>query len=125
MRPDDSIHFWEGEEKELAPGIKLIRAGGHFLGGTILHWHAGADSRGVLLTGDILQVTPDRMVSFMFSYPNLIPLPGSVVQEIGEKVARLEFDRIYGAFWGRVIPENGREVVQHSVARYLAAINSA
>lgn len=123
MRPDPAIHFWEGEEKELAPGIKLIRVGGHFPGATILHWQAGADGRGALLTGDILQVTPDGMVSFMFSYPNLIPLPATVVQEIGEKVARLEFDRIYGAFWGRVIPENGREVVQRSVARYLAAIN--
>ena len=76
MRPDRAICFWEGEEKELAPGIKLIRAGGHFPGGTILHWRTGAGGRGALLTGDILQVTPDRMVSFMFSYPNLLPLLG-------------------------------------------------
>jgi glyoxylase-like metal-dependent hydrolase (beta-lactamase superfamily II) len=124
MRPDKAIRFWEGEEKELASGIKLIRAGGHFPGGTILHWRAGADSRGALLTGDILQVTPDRMVSCMFSYPNLIPLSTPRVQEIGEKVAALEFDRIYGAFWDRVVPKNGREVVQRSLARYRAAIDS-
>jgi len=125
MRRDRAISFWEGEEKELAPGIKLIRAGGHFPGGTILHWHAGAGGRGALLTGDILQVTPDRMVSFMFSYPNLLPLPGPVVQEIGEKVAPLEFDRIYGAWWGRIITSDAKAVVRRSVARYLAAIASS
>ena len=124
MRPDKAIRFWEGEEKELAPGIKLIRAGGHFPGGTILHWCAAAGGRGALLTSDILQVTPDGMVSFMFSYPNLIPLPAASVGEIGEKVGRLEFDRIYGAFWARVIPANARAVVQRSVKRYLAAITS-
>ena len=124
MRPDAAIDFWDGEEKELTPEIKLLRLGGHFAGGTILHWGTGADARGALLTGDIVQVTPDGMVSFMFSYPNLIPLPAAKVQEIGEKVDRLEFDRIYGAFWSRIVPRDGRKVVQRSVARYLAAINS-
>ena len=69
-----AIQFWAGERKQLAPGVTLIRCGGHFPGGTILHWRERADGRGALLTGDILQVTPDRMVSFMFSYPNLMPL---------------------------------------------------
>jgi glyoxylase-like metal-dependent hydrolase (beta-lactamase superfamily II) len=125
MRPDRAICFWEGEEKELGPGIKLVRVGGHFPGGTILHWRSGAGGRGALLSGDILQVTPDRMVSFMFSYPNLLPLPASVVQQIEKKLAPLEFDRIYGAWWGRIVPEAAKAVVQRSVARYLAAIGSS
>jgi hypothetical protein len=124
MRPDKAIQFWEEEEKELAPGLTLLRCGGHFPGATILHWRDGAEGRGALLTGDILQVTPDGMVSFMFSYPNLIPLPAGAVEMIGQKVAECAFDRIYGAFWGRTIPSNAREKMRRSVTRYLAAIDS-
>jgi glyoxylase-like metal-dependent hydrolase (beta-lactamase superfamily II) len=124
MRPDSGIRFWEGEESPLARGITLLRCGGHFRGGTVLHWRDGAEGRGVLLTGDILQVTPDGMVSFMFSYPNLIPLPAGAVETIAQKVATLPFDRIYGAFWERVIQSNAHEIAQHSAARYLAAIGS-
>ena len=124
MRPDKAIQFWEEEEKELAPGLTLLRCGGHFPGATILHWRDGAEGRGALLTGDILQVTPDGMVSFMFSYPNLIPLPAGAVEMIGRKVAERAFDRIYGAFWERIIPSNAREKVRRSVTRYLAAIDS-
>jgi glyoxylase-like metal-dependent hydrolase (beta-lactamase superfamily II) len=124
MRPDDAIKFWEGEEKELTPGVTLLRGGGHFAGGTILHWRDGAEGRGALLTGDILQVTPDGMVSFMFSYPNLTPLPAHAVQRIAQKVAPWRFDRIYGAFWERVIRSNAPDIVRRSVARYLTAIDS-
>jgi glyoxylase-like metal-dependent hydrolase (beta-lactamase superfamily II) len=124
MRPDKAIQFWEEEEKELAPGLTLLRCGGHFPGATILHWRDGAEGRGALLTGDILQVTPDEMVSFMFSYPNLIPLPAAAVEMIGQKVAERAFDRIYGPFWERTIPSNAREKVRRSVTRYLAAIDS-
>ena len=107
MRPDKAIHFWEGEEKELAPGIKLIRAGGHFPGGTILHWRAGADRRGALLTGDILQVTPDRMVSCMFSYPNLIPLSTPRCKRSEKKLRRsssIESTGRFGTGWFRGRP---------------------
>ncbi|HEY1581818.1 MAG TPA: hypothetical protein VGF73_01825, partial [Chthoniobacterales bacterium] len=92
MRADDAIDFWEGEEKQLAPDITLVRCGGHFPGGTILCWRGGADGRGALLTGDILQVTPDGMVSFMYSYPNLTPLPSRVVQAIAQKLEPLRYD---------------------------------
>ena len=76
MRPDPHIQFWEGKTKPLPGGMTLIRCGGHFPGGTVLHWPDGAGGRGALLSGDILTVVPDRRyVSFMYSYPNLIPLP--------------------------------------------------
>src|SRR5678816_2799222 len=55
MRPDKAIQFWEGEEMELAPGLTLLRGGGHFPGGTLLHWRDGAEGRGALLSGDIFR----------------------------------------------------------------------
>jgi hypothetical protein len=83
MRPDPAIVFWEGETHPLGAGLTLIRCGGHFPGGAVLHWTAGADGCGVLLSGDILQVVADRRhVSFMYSYPNLIPLPAEEVRGI-------------------------------------------
>ena len=56
MRPDPAIRFWEGETRDLLPGVRLTRLGGHFAGGTVLTWDAGAEGRGALLSGDILQV---------------------------------------------------------------------
>ena len=79
-----AVAFWDGETKELAPGITLIRCGGHFAGGTVLHWAQGAGGNGALLSGDIVQVGPDKKVSFMRSYPDLIPLDAGTVQHIAD-----------------------------------------
>jgi hypothetical protein len=83
----------------------------------------GAAGRGALLTGDILQVVPDRKhVSFMYSYPNYIPLPASAVERVARAVEPFEYDRVYGAFWDRVIDRDGKAVVKRSAERYLRAI---
>jgi hypothetical protein len=123
MRPDPAIELWEGETKELGHGLTLIRGGGHFAGGTVLHWAAGAAGRGALLSGDIVQVIPDRShVGFMYSYPNLIPLPESEVRHIADALAPYPFDAIYGAWWGRLIPEDGSAIVARSAERYARAL---
>ena len=75
MRKSPRIRFWEGTTLSLWDGLTLINCGEHFEGGAVLHWPAGANGKGALLTGDIIQVVQDRRyVSFMRSYPNLIPL---------------------------------------------------
>jgi glyoxylase-like metal-dependent hydrolase (beta-lactamase superfamily II) len=66
MRPDAAIKLWESETRELWDGVTLVRCGGHFEGGTVLHWQGGAAGRGVVCAGDILTVTTDRKwLSFM------------------------------------------------------------
>jgi hypothetical protein len=123
MRQDDSIVFWKGEMKKVGEGLTLIRCGGHFEGGAVLHWAGGAEGRGALLCGDILQVVPDRKhVSFMYSYPNYIPLPASVIERIVDAVEPLPFDRVYGAFWDMVIDRDGKAAVKASADRYRKAI---
>ncbi len=120
MRPDPAITFWDGNSRALWSGLRLIRLGGHFAGGTIAQWSAGAEGRGALLTGDILQVVPDtRYVSFMRSYPNLIPLPASEVERIAAAVKPLQFDRIYGAWWNRHVERNAAQAVHDSARRYI------
>ncbi len=70
MRKSPRIRFWEGTTLSLWDGLTLINCGGHFEGGAVLHWPAGANGKGALLTGDIIQVVRDRRyVSFMRSYP--------------------------------------------------------
>ena len=79
-RLDPVVTFWEGDRMELTEGVTLIRCGGHFPGSSVLHWAQGAEGQGVLLTGDTLQVRPDKGLTFMHSYPNLIPLDPVTVQ---------------------------------------------
>ena len=83
-RADPAMQFWEGDTKLIARGLTLVRLGGHFEGGTVLHWADWSEGRGVLLSGDILQVVPSGHVSFMWSYPNLIPLSAAKVQRMAE-----------------------------------------
>ena len=123
MRPDPAVSYWEGETHALAGGLTLVRCGGHFDGGTVLHWAAGAEGRGALLTGDVIQLLPDpRWVSFMRSYPNLIPLDARRVRGIVSAVKPFAYDRLYGAWWDLWVDRNAAAVVERSAERYVAAI---
>lgn len=125
MRSSPSIVHWEGDQLELHDGMRLINSGGHFDGGTVLHVPFLAEGRGALLTGDIIQVIPDRnFVGFMYSYPNLIPLPSASVKHIAASVTDFDYDRIYGAWWNRVIASGAKEVVARSAERYVKAVGS-
>jgi glyoxylase-like metal-dependent hydrolase (beta-lactamase superfamily II) len=119
MRPDPVVQLWDGETLDLGDGLTLVRCGGHFAGGQVLH------TGDTLLSGDIVQVIPDRShVSFMYSYPNLIPLDATAIRRIVAALEPFEFDRIVGAWWGRVIPRNGKEIARRSAERYLRAIGA-
>ena len=121
MRPDPKIELWTGDVRELGAGLTLLRLGGHYPGGTVLH----DANTSTLLSGDIVLVIPDRrFVSFMWSYPNLIPLPAAEVERIAAALAPWEFERILGAWWDRLVPRDGSEVVRRSAERYAARVTS-
>jgi len=123
MRPDPAIKLWEGETLALLPDVTLIHCGGHFPGGTALHWAKGAEGRGVLCSSDIANVATDRKsLSFMHSYPNQIPLAASQVRQIAVALAPFRFEAIYSHFFDRVIPTGGPQALKFSVERYIAAI---
>jgi hypothetical protein len=125
-RPHPAIVLWYGENYRLSDDILLIRAGGHFAGATVMHWRAGAEGRGALLTGDVAMVAMDRRsLSFMYSFPNYIPLNATSVQGVARAIEPLAFDRIYGAWWGRNIAADAKAAFEASVRRYLAAISGA
>ena len=119
LRPDPAVRFWGGETHDLGGALTLVRCGGHYEGGQVLHWAA----RRALLAGDIVQVIPDRnFVGFMYSYPNLIPLPAATVEALARALAPFEFDSIYGAWWDRFIERDGSVIVRRSADRYVLAV---
>jgi hypothetical protein len=125
QRPDPVIKFWSGNRCRLNDEMTLVRCGGHFAGGTVMHWTQGAGGRGALLTGDILQVTMDRrFVSFMRSYPNMIPLSKAAVTSIVRALEGITYERLYGAWWDRHIESNAQDAVRESLDRYIAALET-
>lgn len=122
QRPSPRIELFD-DEVEPVPGVTLARIGGHFDGAAVLHWAAGSNGRGALLTGDTISVVQDRSwVSFMWSYPNLIPLDEHTVRDIVRRVGRFAFDRVYGGWWGRVVVHDGSAAVRRSAERYIARL---
>jgi hypothetical protein len=120
MRPDPSIEFWEGETKALGNGLTLVRCGGHFPGACALHVARGD---GALLTGDTLNVRPDfRHVSFMWSFPNLVPLSAGEVRRIAAALEPYAYDAVHAAWWGMAIRTGAKEAVRRSVERYIAHV---
>jgi hypothetical protein len=125
-RPDPAIQLWKGDTLELLPDVTLIRCGGHFAGGAVLHWAAGAQGRGVLCSSDIATVTTDRkFLTFMRSYPNLIPLSPKQVMGIAGALEPFAFDVIYGHYFDRVIPSGAKRILQASAQRYVDAVGGA
>lgn len=115
-----TIEYWEGEQLELFDGVTLIHCGGHFAGASVLHWRDGAASEGVLLTGDTVYPVGNRQhVTFLYSYPNLLPLPAHKVQQIKQRLAGVRFERIYAAWKGTMIKQNGTQIVQDSAETYI------
>ena len=128
---DAIVHWWPGEGLEINSRLKVIRCGGHFPGSSILYWPEGAAGKGALFTGDtILPVEDRRWVSFMYSYPNLIPLSKRTVENIVASIVPLEFDRIYGgpmygSGGGRpIIMTGAKEIVLKSAERYVRHLST-
>jgi glyoxylase-like metal-dependent hydrolase (beta-lactamase superfamily II) len=125
MRESPRLQFWEGATLSLWDDLTLANCGGHFEGGTVLHWSAGANGKGALLTGDIITVVQDRRyVSFMRSYPNLIPLGAAAIHRILNAIEPFPFDQIYGGWWKANVLSDAKAAVARSAERYLRWITA-
>lgn len=119
----DRINLWGGDQQTLWDGMSLVHTPGHFPGSIVLHLPRHGHG-GTLLTGDSLFVSRDRkQVSFMYSFPNYIPLPAKDVRVIDGRVAPLVFDSMYSAFDGLNIHADAKEIYLRSVIRYLRAVD--
>ena len=124
QRPSPRITLYDDEVAPV-PGVTVARVGGHFDGAAVLHWAAGSGGVGTLLTGDTIMVAEDRAwVSFLWSYPNLVPLDADTVADIARRVARFRFGTLYGGWWGHVVADAG-EAVQRSARRYVERLRGS
>ncbi|WP_370677478.1 MBL fold metallo-hydrolase [Pleomorphomonas sp. PLEO] len=117
------LRFWDGEHFTLTGALDLVHLPGHFAGSTGLWWKNGPRPGGSLFPGDALYVVMDRrFVSFMRSYPNLIPLGPKALGRLEAKIGPLAFTDLYSAFEGREIIGDAMERVAASFARYRDAL---
>jgi hypothetical protein len=123
MRPSERVRFWAGETHPLAPGATVVRLGGHFPGSTVLHWEHADDGHGVLLTGDTIMPVPAAgWATFLYSYPNVLPLPAAEVRRIRDAIAPYPFDRLYAGWFGQELIGGADRAVRESADRYLAKL---
>jgi glyoxylase-like metal-dependent hydrolase (beta-lactamase superfamily II) len=112
------IRFWQGTERQLWDGISIINTGGHFPGSSILRVPA-LSAEAALLTGDSIYVAKSkRHLAFMYSYPNVMPLPEKELIEVIRRVEQIKFDTIYGGFEWQNLTQVAKEVFWSSVTRY-------
>lgn len=122
MYPDDRQVLWQGHRQELWDDICIINTGGHFDGSSLLY--LPKHSNGTILSGDTLYVTRDqKRVTFMYSYPNNIPLGKQAIYQIQDRMKGIVFDKIYGAFDFASIETRGREMFDFSVTDYMQRIS--
>jgi len=123
MRPDENIRFWAGERKQLLGTLTLINTPGHFSGFQVLYSAAHGKGRGALFAGDQPRPCMDRRwVTFMFSYPNFIPLGPQAIRGIVQRLEDFRFDRLYAAVPGWVVSGGADAAVKESAHRYLQAM---
>ncbi len=121
MRQDPVIQYFDGESVEPLPGLRVLRLGGHFAGSSVLHWPGAAEGAGALFTGDTIKITADpRWVTFMYSYPNDIPLGPSAIRRIVAGIEPLSFSRLYDG-WTEARGD-AKAAVLRSAERYIAHI---
>ncbi len=117
-----NTELWDGAARSLFGGLTLVHCGGHFDGYQVLH---RPDAGGAILASDQPQVALDRRwVSFLWSYPNMVPLSAPAVSRVVETLETYPYERLYGAF-GRHVLRDAKAVVRRSAGRYLDFVQGA
>lgn len=117
------LRFWGGDRFALTDAIDLVHLPGHFEGSSGLLWKTGPRPGGSLFPGDAIQIGMDRRIaSFMWSYPNAIPLGRKSLARLKAHVDPLAFSDLYGSFDGKEMIGDAKALVEASFARYEAAL---
>lgn len=118
------LRFWDGERFALSDTLDLVHLPGHFAGSSGLLWKNGPRPGSSLFSGDAIQIAMDRrFASFMYSYPNAIPLGRKALVRLKAHVDPLDFADLYGSFEGKQMIGDAKERVEVSFARYKAALD--
>ncbi|RAH45998.1 putative metallo-beta-lactamase domain protein [Aspergillus brunneoviolaceus CBS 621.78] len=132
VRRGEEQVFWVGGRLDLGEGLgelEVIKTGGHFPGSTVLWWRALR----TLLIADTIGTVPsgiyhvDRLpgtasFTFLWSYPNMIPLPPDEVLNIWKAIKHTDFDSTYGAFVGMHTHGDSKKRVLESAKIFVRAM---
>jgi hypothetical protein len=106
------------EPSQILPGVTAITTGGHFPGSLVLHASSpdsdsdsGSSEKPRLLIADTLVTVPSALYAknrpagttsyaFMWSIPNMIPLPPGEMRKMWKALEEWEFGSTHGAFVG-------------------------
>ncbi|KAK9429644.1 beta-lactamase-like protein [Lipomyces doorenjongii] len=121
MRLEPSVqHFFDDNNLKLAVDVDVVKVGGHFPGSLVLAWKDThllvADSIAVVFSGlgDRERLPGTTSFTFMWSYPNMIPLDPNSILGIWNAIKDLEFDRVHSGWWGRVVMPGAKKRVLES-----------
>ncbi|GAB7364429.1 hypothetical protein MBLNU230_g4970t1 [Neophaeotheca triangularis] len=98
--------------QEIVDGVKAIKIGGHFPGSLVMWW------QGRLLIADSFITVPSALYhvnrppgttsyAFMWSIPNMIPLPPSELHKMWQALRPFEFSSTHGAFTSHEVRDEG------------------
>ncbi|KAK9458364.1 beta-lactamase-like protein [Dipodascopsis uninucleata] len=128
-RFDDELQkFYTSKKVHLADDITLLRAGGHFPGSAVLNYNDEhllvADTVGVALSGmgDRDRQPGTISFTFMWSYPNMIPLSPDEVLEIWKTLSSISFNTVHSGWWGKNVTPNAKERVLESAQMFVRAM---
>ena len=127
LRPDPVVQFWEGGTRSCSAACGWSTPAATSRDSRSCTGSPAPRERGACCPEISRRSASDRRwVSFMYSYPNLIPLPAAAIRRIARALEPLHYDRVYGAFPGRNVPTDGRvRPSRRSVARYLRALGES
>ena len=128
MRKNRRMQFWEGTKLSLWDGLTLINCGGHFEGGTVLHWLSV-----VSRPREEKRIAHRRHHSSRAG-PPLCELHAQLSQpdsarvgcdsRIVERIEPFQFEQIYGAWWKANVLADAKAAVVRSAERYLRWIST-
>lgn len=123
QRRPDNLVLWSEDRLALTDEVELVHLAGHFAGSTGLWWKTGPRPGGALFPGDAVQVSSDRrFASFMYSYPNHIPLGPDALSDLRGRVEAMAFEDVFGFSPGREMIGDARAKLTASFDRYARAI---
>ncbi|EPQ52683.1 hypothetical protein GLOTRDRAFT_46948 [Gloeophyllum trabeum ATCC 11539] len=127
MRKDSFVDEYYRKNVGIPLTVECIFSPGHFPGSCVLHWDRSMEQSesslpqtGVIFCSDTCKIAVDRRrMTFMWSYPNYIPLPPKDVQKIWQSLRPFQFGDIYSAWPGEIAFGNGKEKVLNSARRFI------
>jgi len=127
------VVWWKGGKLDIMEGLSVIRCGGHFDGSCVMHFDRSSrksdatddasKSRrtgGVVLCSDTFGIAPDRRtITFLWSYPNMLPLPPQEVTNIWNALRPFQFEDAYSAWPGTQTIGEARKKVLAGARRFV------